>query len=68
MSREQEIIEAAGAEFVGIEDGLAYFNDPETGTTLCQRVPFPIRLDIAIGVIKDRLEAKRAEYGAAGKR
>lgn len=34
MSPEQEIIERAGGEYLGIMEGLAYFDDPETHTTM----------------------------------
>jgi hypothetical protein len=34
MRHEQQVVEQAGGEFLGIEGGLVYFNDPETHTTM----------------------------------
>jgi hypothetical protein len=69
MSPEQEMIERAGGEYLGIVEGLAYFNDPETHTTMTVKAAaLQQEQAAAVKFIKELLGMKRCAFAlkAAG--
>lgn len=64
MSREQSIIERAGGEYLGLAEGLIWFNDPRTHTTMTvDRLWLAVLGDqAAIEDLKLQIASKRAAF------
>lgn len=61
-SSEQVTVETGGGDYVGIQDGKVYFNDPnpQTKTTLT------LSLEVLTSdAVKNRIEESRAEFAKA---
>ena len=64
MSREQSLVERAGGEYLGIEEGLVWFNDPCTHSTMTVE---QLRLAVmgegaAIEDLRFQISQKRAAF------
>lgn len=57
ISNEEKTVTAGGGQYVGIQDGWVYFNDPQTKTTLTVRVDV-----LTSDAVRNRIAESRALY------
>jgi len=67
MSREQRIIELAGGEYLGTQDGMAWYNEPVTHSTMMMdtRTLADAKDHEAAEFIKILMRRKRQEFAVA---
>lgn len=58
-SREQELVESAGGEYIGIQWGMVWFNDPQTNSTLAMKLD-----ELTVESVGKKLEASRRAFTA----
>jgi hypothetical protein len=62
MSSERQLIEQAGGEFLGVESGLVWFNEPSTRSTMTLGLPVFDGGGLVVELVRRLMAAKRAEF------
>jgi hypothetical protein len=67
MSREQRIIELAGGQYLGTQDGFAWYNEPQTHSTMVvdARTLADAEDNVAVEYLKILMRKKREEFSTA---
>ena len=61
------LIESAGGLLIGVLEGYVYFNDPETGSTLCLEYDRLIHCGIPWCMVRDKIMNSREEFRRANR-